>query len=122
MDNVPESDDGIYFAGRSKPMDSELDARKNALYEGNISIMQYIGRNFGEANKMSSKVDKILEDDNFIRKAVSGIARKVKSDMYCPIRKDDTSTGPMYKSGVLLYVSNENLKLFEDELFGNISE
>ena len=50
------------------------------------------------------------------------MARKVKSDMYCPIRKEDTSTGPMYESGVLLYVSNDNLKLFEDELFGNIGE
>ena len=122
MDNLPESEDGVYFSGRGKPMKSEVDARKNALYEGNIGVLQYIGRNFGDSNKMSRKVDRILENDSFIRRAVTGIARKVKSDMYCPIRKENTSTGPMYESGVLLFVSHENLKAFEEELFGNITE
>ena len=91
-----------------------MDARNEAIYDGNVQIIGYVARNLDSTDNLNISIDEILENDDFLSRAVTGIVQGVTIEEECPLKIEETvSQGPMYEAGVLLYVSNESLKRFE---------
>ena len=100
----------------------EKHARKDALCEATISILQYAGRGIQRDPKtdtrLNAKIDEILEDDTFIRRAVTGYIQNINPEMYCETKTQMTTEGPQYQTGTVIFMSYRDLKKFQREVLG----
>ncbi|MSP92779.1 MAG: hypothetical protein EXR79_13405 [Myxococcales bacterium] len=76
---VPQSLDGQYFVGLSKPAQTEQAAFDDALLHGRLQALQYIGSVIRQQRvQVSVDLDRALADQSVLTTATAGVARRVK--------------------------------------------
>jgi hypothetical protein len=120
-DNPPESDDGMYFAGISSMRADEPNARKHAEINARQSMVRYIASEMVSTDTITksygSDGSSAIEDEEFIQSKAEAIAKRVKTDRFCPIEEHRTADGAQYVSRVLMFVKTEDLDGISKELF-----
>lgn len=115
--NTPPQDlDGKYFIGVSNPMETEKDARDQAMRNAREQVVDYLGERITQkavelqAVRGVSSALKTELNDLFLRERMSeGVARGVEMRDFC-IEYGNTTTGTRWMSKVLAYFPDSQHK------------
>lgn len=104
----PQSLDGQYFVGVSKPASTEQAAFQDAMLDARRQVVQYIGTAIAEARvQTSKKLDEVWEDESAIRSASEGVARLVRDRCQRTAKPEGPTV--RYHTKVLVFFPNTEI-------------
>jgi hypothetical protein len=110
-DNLPSSLDGKYFCGLSPDAPSEAMSRDYAMRNAREQVVKYLGEYVTSKSETAATLMKgYTEDAQKVTAMSEGLASRVKDQKWCKAQTTSTPEGQKYRSRVLAFVANDQLK------------
>jgi hypothetical protein len=112
-DMPPESLDGMYFVGVSRPIGSEQDARKDAMKAAKEAIISFLGEYMSQESQTNEKLAGVINavggevNQQTTKDSIAqGISRLVKDEAWCMDEPQETPDGYLRVARVLTFFPN----------------
>jgi hypothetical protein len=110
-DNIPSSLDGKYFCGISPDAPSEPMSRDYAMRNAREQVVKYMGEYLTTKSETAATLMKgYTEDAQKVTAMSDGLASRVKDQKWCKAQTTNTPDGLKYRSRVLAFIPNDQLK------------
>ncbi len=109
-ENLPRSLDGKYFCGVSPDAATEALARDLAMRNAREQAVRYARESVeSTSSSRATSARGLVEDEQTVRTAASGIAARVKDERWCKSERVPTPAGERIRSKVLAFVAKSDL-------------